>query len=111
MKNKAIFLDRDGVINDDVSYVGKIEDFKFLPGIFGPLRELQDEKYLLIIITGQSGIGRGYFSEEDYHKLTEHMLSEFSKEDIAISKVYYCPHTLMMLVTIENQNQACWNKQ
>lgn len=90
--NKAIFLDRDGVINEDTGYVGKIEDFRFFPNTFDSLRELQLNGFLLIIVTGQSGMGRGYFTEEDYDILTEHMLKEFDGQSIKISKVYHCPH-------------------
>jgi D-glycero-D-manno-heptose 1,7-bisphosphate phosphatase len=90
---KAIFLDRDGVINVDKGYVYKIDDFEFMKGIFDALLALQKAGYLLIIVTNQSGIGRGYFSEKAYKKLTDWMLGEFKKKDIFISKVYHCPHT------------------
>lgn len=92
MKNKAVFLDRDGTINVDHGYVYKIEDFEFLPGAIDALRILQDKGYLLIIITNQSGIARGYYTEDDYDMLTKYMLNELKKEGINIADVFHCPH-------------------
>lgn len=89
---KAIFLDRDGVINIDKSYVYKIDDFEFVPKIFDILKYLQDLDYLLFIITNQSGIGRGYYAEEDFLKLNNWMINELEKENIFISQVEFCPH-------------------
>ncbi len=91
-KKKAIFLDRDGVINYDKGYVYKIEDFKFVDGIFDVLKAFQEKGYLLFIITNQSGIGRGYYTKEDFEKLTKWMLKELDKKGIKIEKVYFCPH-------------------
>lgn len=90
--NKAIFLDRDGTINIDKGYLYKIEDFEYIPGVIEGLRMLQDAGYLLIVITNQSGIARGYYSEEDFLELNEWMLSDLKKKGINITKVYYCPH-------------------
>lgn len=90
--NKAIFLDRDGTINVEKHYLHKIEDFEFLPGVINGLNMLQDAGYLLVIITNQSGIGRGYYTEDDFHKLNDWMLHELKNNGINISKVYYCPH-------------------
>lgn len=90
--NKAIFLDRDGTINVEKHYVYKTEDFEFLPGVIDGLRQLQNLGYLLFIVTNQSGIGRGYYTEEDFIELTDWMLKLFEDERIHISKVYFCPH-------------------
>ena len=92
MKNKAVFLDRDGVINIDKGYVHKIDDFHIYPEVFPALKKLQEAGFKLIIVTNQSGIAVGYYTEEDFKKLTEYMLSVFEKEGIKIDKVYYCPH-------------------
>ncbi len=89
---KALFLDRDGVINVDYGYLYKIEDFKFTEGIFGLLHFFLDKGYLLFIVTNQSGIGRGYYREEDFKRLTEWMLAQLSNEGIEIESVEYCPH-------------------
>ncbi|NOX14597.1 MAG: D-glycero-beta-D-manno-heptose 1,7-bisphosphate 7-phosphatase [Epsilonproteobacteria bacterium] len=91
--NKAIFLDRDGIINIDKTYLYKIEDFEFCDGIFEALKKFQKLGYLLIIVTNQSGIGRGYYNEKNYERLTNWMLNEFEKNKIKIQKVYHCPHT------------------
>lgn len=90
--NKALFLDRDGVINVDKQYVHKKEDFQFIEGVFETCRAFVDLGYLLIVVTNQSGIARGYYSEQDFHQLTDWMTKEFLKENIKINKVYYCPH-------------------
>ena len=89
---KALFLDRDGVINIEKNYVYKIEDFEFVDGIFELCRKYQEEGYLLFVITNQAGIARDYYTEEDFQTLTTWMLDEFKKEGIKITKVYYCPH-------------------
>ena len=90
--NKAVFLDRDGVINEDKGYVHKIEDFVFIDGIFEKLKKYQDEGYLLIVVTNQSGIGRGYYTTEDFEKLTKYMVEQFAKKGIKITKVYHSPY-------------------
>ncbi len=91
-KSKAIFLDRDGVINIDKSYLYKKEDFVFCDRIFKLLKYVQHLGYRLFVVTNQSGIARGYYSEDDFNKLTLWMLDEFEKRDIKIEKVYHCPH-------------------
>lgn len=89
---KAAFLDRDGVINVDSGYVGRWEEFRFAPGVMDRLRSLVDEGYLLIVITNQSGIARGFFSEAEYHSLTERYRAELARQGIPIAAVYHCPH-------------------
>ena len=79
------------MINEDVSYLYKSEDFRFLPGIFELCRAAQEKGYLLIIATNQSGIARGYYTESDFHTLTDWMLDRFFEQSIKISEVYYCP--------------------
>ena len=92
MSNRAVFLDRDGVINHDYGYVSKIDDFKLIPGTFESLRFLKNKNFLIFIVTNQSGIGRGLYSESDFLKLNEYMLNLFLKQKIIIDKVFYCPH-------------------
>lgn len=89
---KAIFLDRDGVINIDKAYVSKIEDFEFCEGVFETLQHFQKLGYLLIIVTNQSGIGRGYYSEEDFQTLTTWMQKELLHVKVKIDAVFHCPH-------------------
>jgi len=91
--NKAIFLDRDGVINiERGDYTWKIEDFKFNKSIFEVLRKLQKKGYLFIIITNQGGISKKLFTHNDVIKLHEFMFAKFSDNNINITDLYYCPH-------------------
>lgn len=90
-QRKALFLDRDGTINTDHGYVYRPEDFEFLPGIFELCARAQELGYLIIVITNQSGIARGYYTEEDYAKLTAHMVEQFAERGIAIADVLHCP--------------------
>lgn len=91
-KTKAIFLDRDGIINVDHGYVYKKEDFLFNQGIFQTLLTLQERGFLLIIVTNQSGIARGYYSQEAYQELTSYMVEKFREKGIQIAAVFHCPH-------------------
>ena len=88
----AVFLDRDGVINQERGYVHKIEEFHFINGVFDACREMCDAGYRLIIITNQAGIARGYYTEDEFHHLTKWMLDEFRRHGVEIDDVYYCPH-------------------
>jgi D-glycero-D-manno-heptose 1,7-bisphosphate phosphatase len=90
--NKALFIDRDGVINVDKVHVSRKEDFEFTPGIFDLCRKYSDAGYLIIVVTNQAGIAKGLYTEDDFLKLTDWMTGEFKKNRITISKVYYCPH-------------------
>lgn len=90
--NKAIFLDRDGTINVDTMYPHKIEDLKLLPGVVEGLKKLSKE-FIFIIITNQSGINRGIYTEKDMEKFNNKLMDELKKENIEIKKIYHCPHT------------------
>jgi len=89
---KALFLDRDGVVNIEKDYLYEIEDFEFIEGIFSLCNYYQELGYIIIIVTNQSGIARKYYSEEDFNKLSTWMVTEFKKNNIEIKKVYFCPH-------------------
>ena len=88
----AVFLDRDGVINYDPGYVYQKKDFQFIPGVFEACRQFIQLGYKIIIITNQSGIARGFYSEEDFKQLTQWMLHQFDEQGVSITDVYYCPH-------------------
>ena len=88
----ALFLDRDGVVNIEKNYLHKVEDFEFIDGIFALCKKYQELGYLIVVVTNQSGIARGYYSEEDFTVLTRWMVDVFNREGISISEVYYCPH-------------------
>ena len=93
MSQKAVFLDRDGVVNIEKNYLHKIEDFEFIPGLFSSLQYLLALDYKLFIITNQSGIGREYYTLKDFDILTFWMLEELEKNNIKISQVELCPHS------------------
>ena len=88
----AVFLDRDGVINVDHGYVSKIDEFKFIEGSIEAMQILKSKGYLLVVVTNQSGIARGYYSEDDFHKLTEWMDWSLADKGIELDGIYYCPH-------------------
>lgn len=90
--NKALFLDRDGTINVDRKYVYKIEDFMLIEGICDIIKRYMQKGYLIIVITNQSGIGRGLFSEEDVKKLHDYADMVLLLHGVKVDKWYYCPH-------------------
>lgn len=92
MKARAVFLDRDGTLNEDLGYVGRKEDFVFIRGAKQAVKKLKDNGFLVFIVSNQSGVGRGYFTsaavEEVHRKLREELL----KDGVAVDAIYYCPH-------------------
>ncbi|MDH5644419.1 MAG: D-glycero-beta-D-manno-heptose 1,7-bisphosphate 7-phosphatase [Candidatus Heimdallarchaeota archaeon] len=92
IKTKGLFLDRDGIVNEDRCYVYQIKDFHFIEGIFELCREAIKQDYKIVIATNQAGIGRGYYTEEDFHYLTRWMRSKMSSRGVKLEGVYYCPH-------------------
>ena len=93
MTIKTIFLDRDGVINKDTNYLSKIEEFEFINGIFKTCKYLLSIDYEIIVVTNQSGIARGYYSEKDFQNITQWMLSQFKINGVKILDVLHCPHS------------------
>jgi len=90
---KAVFLDRDGVLNKELGdYVCRFEDFKVLEHNFTALKELQDRGYLLIVITNQGGLAKGWYSVEVLDKMHAHLKSIYAEQGVLISEVYYCNH-------------------
>jgi D-glycero-D-manno-heptose 1,7-bisphosphate phosphatase len=94
MKNKAVFLDRDGVINNDEGfyYIYKPEDLKINEGIFEGLKMLTDAGFKLIIVSNQSGVAKGIYTEDDVRKVHRKLFAELAKNDIKIDAAYFCPH-------------------
>jgi len=90
-EKRALFLDRDGVINHDAGYTSRVENLRLIDGIFDLCREATQSGYLLIVVTNQAGIGRGYYSEEEFLALTEWMCDRFKLEGVPITDVFYCP--------------------
>lgn len=92
MTNKALFLDRDGVINVDKHYVYRVEDCEFIEGIFDLCRKAKQDGYLVIVVTNQAGIAKGKYTEEDYFKFRDYVHAEFVKQGCPIDAEYYCPY-------------------
>ncbi len=92
IKNNAVFLDRDGVINHDYGFVHKIEDFKLRHSVIAGLKFLIKQKYFIFIVTNQSGIAKGIFSENKYKKFTSEIRKLFKKKGITFKKISYCPY-------------------
>lgn len=89
---RALFLDRDGVININYGHVHKKENFVLIEGIFDLCHFMESLGYLIIIITNQAGIGKGFYSEDDYEMLNNWMFSIFKKNNVTITRAYHCPH-------------------
>ena len=92
MSIKVVFLDRDGVINEEVGYLHEIKDFKFIEGVMDSCNSFLSLGYQIIVVTNQSGIGRGLYKEEDFHILNQWMLDKFQQEGVRILDVFFCPH-------------------
>jgi D-glycero-D-manno-heptose 1,7-bisphosphate phosphatase len=89
---RALFLDRDGVINVDHGYVSRTVNFEFIDGIFELCRRAKTLEYLILVVTNQAGIGRGHYSERDFLELTRWMCGVFRDRGASIDKVYFCPY-------------------
>ncbi|WP_413114009.1 D-glycero-beta-D-manno-heptose 1,7-bisphosphate 7-phosphatase [Thaumasiovibrio sp. DFM-14] len=92
MAKPAVFIDRDGVINVDHGYVHTTDDFEYIDGVFEACQQLKAMGYLLVLVTNQSGIARGMFSEDDFLTLTEWMDWNFVDNGVEFDGIYYCPH-------------------
>lgn len=88
---RALFLDRDGVINVERGYVYRPEDFEFVEGVFDLCRAARKMGFRIFVVTNQAGIGRGYYSEQDFRQLSDWMCGVFARESAPIDKVYFCP--------------------
>jgi D-glycero-D-manno-heptose 1,7-bisphosphate phosphatase len=95
---KIAFLDRDGVINCDYGYVHKFEDFDFTYKCIDGLKIIKKLGFFIVIVTNQAGIAKGYFSEKEYHTLTDRFLNEFKRHDIQILSVEHCPHHIDSII-------------
>jgi D-glycero-D-manno-heptose 1,7-bisphosphate phosphatase len=90
--NKALFIDRDGVINVDKVHVCRIDQFEFTDGIFDLCRKYSESGYLIVIITNQAGIAKGLYTLNDFQILMSWVVKQFEEQGIRIEKVYHCPH-------------------
>jgi D-glycero-D-manno-heptose 1,7-bisphosphate phosphatase len=92
-KNKAVFLDRDGVLNKEMGdYVCKLEDFHVLQHNIEPLKTLQEKGYLLIVATNQGGLAKGWYTEEQLSSMHAHLKNVYAQHGVTFTDIYYCPH-------------------
>jgi D-glycero-D-manno-heptose 1,7-bisphosphate phosphatase len=90
--SRFVFLDRDGTLVRDAGYTHRLSDYALLPQVVEGLRLLADAAFRLAIVTNQSGIGRGYFREEDYRRFQEHLEADLARQGVPIARSYFCPH-------------------
>lgn len=91
MSKRAVFLDRDGTIIEDKDYLHTPEEVAIFPGAAQALKRLQDAGFSLVMVTNQSGVGRGYFTLEDVHRVHEHLCAELAKVGVRFEKIYIAP--------------------
>lgn len=92
MARKVIFLDRDGTINEEVRYLHRSEELRIIPGVPEALRRLRELGFLLVLVTNQAGIARGYYTEADCERLNAYLNETLRREGAGLDRVYYCPH-------------------
>ena len=92
MKKRALFIDRDGTINKDCPYCHDKKDLIIYDDAVEIMKDYRDRGYLIIIITNQSGINRGYFTDEEFHVFHNELLKQLEERGVVIDKTYYCPH-------------------
>ncbi len=90
--NRAVFIDRDGTLIVEKNYLHKIEDVEMIPGVGKALAKLKKHGFRLILITNQSGVGRGFFTMEDVQRVHRHILAVLQKDGATLDGVYICPH-------------------
>lgn len=90
--SRFVFLDRDGTLVRDLGYTHRIEDYQLLPGVGSGLRRILAAGYRLAVITNQSGIGRGYYSAEQYRAFQAHLVEDLARQGVPIEASYFCPH-------------------
>jgi D-glycero-D-manno-heptose 1,7-bisphosphate phosphatase len=101
---RAVFLDRDGVLNEDRGYVSRPEDFAWIPGSINALRALGRAGWRIVVVTNQSGIARGLFGPAEYDNLTSWMHAELAPHGVTLDGVYHCPH-------LPDAPLAAWHRQ
>lgn len=91
-RRRAVFLDRDGVLNEEVDYLGKAEDLSMIPGAAGAVKRLRAAGFKVIVVSNQSGVARGYFTQDDLRQVTDRLVVELENEGTKVDAVYYCCH-------------------
>ena len=102
--HKAVFLDRDGTINEEKNYLHRIKDFAFIPGVPLAIRRLNQAGFLVIVVTNQSGVARGYFELADVQRLHDHVAGCLASEQAHVDGFFICPHH-------PEAGQGIWRKQ
>ena len=92
MKRQAVFLDRDGTVIEEVGYLGRGDGVVLLPGAARAIRTLKENDFLVVVVSNQSGVGRGYFSETDIEKVHRKLSTDLASEGTEVDAFYYCPH-------------------
>jgi D-glycero-D-manno-heptose 1,7-bisphosphate phosphatase len=93
LSRAAVFLDRDGTISEDVGYLNDVSQFRMFPFAAGAIRKLNDANLPVIVVTNQSGVGRGFFAESMVHTVHEEMTQQLAAAGAHLTAIYYCPHT------------------
>lgn len=106
MKNKAVFLDRDGTVNKEVEYLSDPKEFKLLPKVAGAVKLLNKNNFKVIVVTNQAGVGRGYFTEQKLEEIHQEMKHQLKKKGAYVNAVYYCPHH--PIEGIGKYKKDCW---
>jgi D-glycero-D-manno-heptose 1,7-bisphosphate phosphatase len=107
MNKRAVFLDRDGTINEDVGYPGRISQIRIYPYSFEAIRKIRAAGFLAVIMTNQSGIGRGYFTEAALEKIHDFMQAAFHAHKTRADAIYYCPHYALSDIPRYRKNCSC----
>jgi D-glycero-D-manno-heptose 1,7-bisphosphate phosphatase len=107
VKRRAVFLDRDGTINEDVGYPGRFEQVRIYPYSFEAVRKLNAAGFAVVIVTNQSGVGRGFFSEDDLRVIHDRLRAEFAAAGARIDAIYYCPHFAGSSSSLYDTDCAC----
>lgn len=90
--NKAVFLDRDGTVNEEVGYMSDLSNFRVIPGVGPAIRKLNEAGFKVVVVTNQSGVARGYFAESFVHEAHVLLLEMLKRDEARIDALYYCPH-------------------
>ncbi len=107
MKRRAVFLDRDGTINEDVGYPGRYDQVRIYPYSFDAVRKLNAAGLAVVVITNQSGVGRGFFTEDELRVIHDRMIEDFAAAGARIDAVYYCPHFIGSSSAAYDRDCAC----
>jgi len=105
-KNKAVFLDRDGTINEEVEYLSDLKEFKLLPKVARAIKLLNDHGFKVIVITNQAGVARGYFGEDKVEEIHQEMKRQLREKRAHLDGIYYCPHH--PTEGMEKYKKNCW---